>query len=62
MVCGGSHSACLSAAGSVYTWGQGTYGQLGQGLDVDCAFEPMVLNKLRGKSICSVPSAQWGEA
>lgn len=54
MACGGSHSACLSSSGNVYTWGQGAYGQLGQGLDVDSSSEPMILNKLRGKEIVTV--------
>lgn len=54
IACGGNHCVCLSNTGIVYSWGQGVYGQLGQGLDVDTAFEPMVLHKLRGKDISSV--------
>lgn len=54
IACGGNHCVCLSNTGIVYSWGQGVYGQLGQGLDVDTASEPMILHKLRGKDICSV--------
>ena len=29
IACGGSHSAAISAAGELYTWGKGRYGRLG---------------------------------
>lgn len=45
----------------MYTWGQGAYGQLGQGLDVDSSSEPMILNKLRGKEIVTVSEEAWVE-
>lgn len=54
IACGGNHNLCISSTGTVYSWGQGMYGQLGQGLDIDTATEPMALNKLRGKDITSV--------
>ena len=54
VACGGSHSACLSTSNDVYTWGCGTYGQLGQGIDVESSFEPLLLHKLSGKEICAV--------
>jgi alpha-tubulin suppressor-like RCC1 family protein len=31
IVCGGNHTLALSSVGEVYTWGQGTSGQLGLG-------------------------------
>ena len=32
IACGGSHSAAISAAGELYTWGKGRYGRLGESL------------------------------
>lgn len=57
IACGGNHCLCLSNTGSIYSWGQGVYGQLGQGLDIDKSMEPLLLNKLRGKEITSVYSS-----
>lgn len=54
IACGGNHCLCLSNTGSIYSWGQGVYGQLGQGLDIDKSMEPLLLNKLRGKEITAV--------
>lgn len=31
VACGGAHSACITAAGQLYTWGKGRYGRLGHG-------------------------------
>lgn len=55
---GGSHSACLSSTGNVYTWGNGIYGQLGQGLDRTTVAEPAIVTKLRGKDITSIACGQ----
>ena len=38
----------------VYTWGEGLYGQLGHGIEVDHLFEPTILSKLVGKEIVNV--------
>ena len=38
----------------VYTWGEGLYGQLGHGIEVDHLFEPTILSKLVGKEIINV--------
>lgn len=38
----------------VYTWGEGLYGQLGHGIEVDHLIEPTVLSKLIGKEIVNV--------
>ena len=40
--------------GNVYSWGQGLYGQLGQGLELDETSTPLVLAKLNGKDIIQV--------
>ena len=29
IACGGSHSAAITSAGELYTWGKGRYGRLG---------------------------------
>ena len=29
IACGGAHSAAITAAGELYTWGKGRYGRLG---------------------------------
>lgn len=31
VACGGAHSAAITAAGEVFTWGKGRYGRLGHG-------------------------------
>lgn len=31
IACGGAHSACITSAGELYTWGKGRYGRLGHG-------------------------------
>lgn len=58
IACGGSHSACLSSTGNVYTWGNGSYGQLGQGLDCEMIAEPRIVSKLKGKDIVSIVCGQ----
>eukprot|EP00243_Klebsormidium_subtile_P003284 TRINITY_DN1661_c0_g3_i1.p1 TRINITY_DN1661_c0_g3~~TRINITY_DN1661_c0_g3_i1.p1 ORF type:complete len:219 (+),score=39.83 TRINITY_DN1661_c0_g3_i1:3-659(+) len=35
VACGWRHTACITEAGNVYTWGRGTSGQLGHGDNVD---------------------------
>uniref|UniRef100_A0A8D0EWK4 Uncharacterized protein n=1 Tax=Strix occidentalis caurina TaxID=311401 RepID=A0A8D0EWK4_STROC len=32
---GGAHSACITAAGDLFTWGKGRYGRLGHGDRMD---------------------------
>lgn len=31
IACGGAHSAAITSAGELYTWGKGRYGRLGHG-------------------------------
>ena len=51
--CGGSHSAAITAAGELYTWGKGRYGRLGHG-DSEDQFKPKMVEALRGFSVVDV--------
>ena len=39
---GGAHSACITLAGELYTWGKGRYGRLGHGDSDDQARPKLV--------------------
>ena len=42
---GGAHSACVSQAGELYTWGKGRYGRLGHG-DSEDQTRPKLVRRL----------------
>ena len=42
----------------MYTWGNGAYGQLGQGLDCEMTAEPRLVAKLKGRDIISIACGQ----
>ncbi|XP_011304625.1 E3 ubiquitin-protein ligase HERC2 [Fopius arisanus] len=46
IACGGHHSAAISSAGLLYTWGKGRYGRLGHG-DSDDQTKPKVVAALQ---------------
>lgn len=41
---GGAHSACITAAGDLFTWGKGRYGRLGHGDSEDQLKPKLVRN------------------
>lgn len=43
---GGAHSACITAAGDLFTWGKGRYGRLGHG-DSEDQLKPKLVRNLR---------------
>lgn len=43
---GGAHSACITAAGELYTWGKGRYGRLGHG-DSEDQLKPKMVSLQR---------------
>lgn len=47
IACGGAHSACITAAGELYTWGKGRYGRLGHG-DSEDQLRPKKVEALSG--------------
>lgn len=47
IACGSAHSACITAAGDVMTWGKGRYGRLGHG-DSEDQFRPKLVEALLG--------------
>lgn len=51
--CGGSHSACITSNGELYTWGKGRYGRLGHGDSEDQLF-PKLVEALRGQRVLDV--------
>ncbi|XP_043980943.1 RCC1 domain-containing protein 1-like isoform X2 [Gambusia affinis] len=55
---GGEHAILLTAAGAVYTWGQGSHGQLGHGGLIP-EEEPRTVEALWGMSIRSVAAGGW---
>ena len=58
IACGGFHNVCICSNGSVYSWGGGMYGQLGQGLNVLSSSQPLQIAKLKGVDIQSVSCGQ----
>lgn len=42
---GGAHSACITAAGDLFTWGKGRYGRLGHG-DSEDQLKPKLVRNL----------------
>ncbi|KAM4734252.1 RCC1 domain-containing protein 1 [Anableps anableps] len=55
---GGEHAILLTAAGAVYTWGQGGHGQLGHGGLIP-EEEPRTVEALWGMSMGSVAAGGW---
>ncbi|XP_012287916.1 E3 ubiquitin-protein ligase HERC2 [Orussus abietinus] len=53
IACGGHHSAAISSAGWLYTWGKGRYGRLGHG-DSDDQLRPKVVAALQGYKVIDV--------
>ncbi|OXU31335.1 hypothetical protein TSAR_012680, partial [Trichomalopsis sarcophagae] len=53
IACGGHHSAAISSAGWLYTWGKGRYGRLGHG-DSDDQLKPTVVTALQGYKVIDV--------
>lgn len=46
--CGGTHTAAITSTGKLYTWGDGSSGQLGLGHDVTEMQQPTYVNQLMG--------------
>lgn len=44
IACGGAHSAAITAAGHLFTWGKGRYGRLGHG-DSEDQLKPKLVYK-----------------
>uniref|UniRef100_A0A3B3BXZ2 RCC1 domain containing 1 n=1 Tax=Oryzias melastigma TaxID=30732 RepID=A0A3B3BXZ2_ORYME len=55
---GGDHVILLTAAGAVYTWGQGSHGQLGHGALLS-EEEPRTVEALWGMKMSSVSAGGW---
>lgn len=55
---GNSHVIALKSDGTVWTWGNNEYGQLGDG-SVSCAYEPINVTALNGKDIVSVHAGEY---
>lgn len=53
IACGGAHSACISAAGHLFTWGKGRYGRLGHG-DSEDQLIPKLVEALVGYRVIDV--------
>ncbi|XP_041440166.1 E3 ubiquitin-protein ligase HERC2 isoform X2 [Xenopus laevis] len=50
---GGAHSACITAAGELYTWGKGRYGRLGHG-DSEDQLKPKLVEALQGYRVMDI--------
>ncbi|KAM6936907.1 RCC1 domain-containing protein 1 [Xenentodon cancila] len=55
---GGEHAVLLTATGAVYTWGQGSHGQLGHG-GLIAEKEPRTVEALWGMPMSSVAAGGW---
>ncbi|RLU17868.1 hypothetical protein DMN91_010107 [Ooceraea biroi] len=53
IACGGHHSAAITSAGWLYTWGKGRYGRLGHG-DSDDQLRPKVVEVLQDYKVIDV--------
>ncbi|XP_019845780.2 probable E3 ubiquitin-protein ligase HERC2 [Bactrocera dorsalis] len=53
IACGSSHSAAITSAGELYTWGLGEYGRLGHGDNVT-QLKPKLVTALSGKRVIQV--------
>ncbi|XP_015606913.1 E3 ubiquitin-protein ligase HERC2 isoform X2 [Cephus cinctus] len=53
IACGGLHSAAITSAGCLYTWGKGRYGRLGHG-DSDDQLKPKLVVALQGYKVVDV--------
>ena len=53
IACGGGHSAAITAAGGLYTWGKGRYGRLGHG-DSEDQMRPKLVDTLLGHRVVDV--------
>lgn len=45
---GGAHSACVTSAGDLYTWGKGRYGRLGHS-DSEDQLKPKLVRRRPGR-------------
>ncbi|ELV11273.1 E3 ubiquitin-protein ligase HERC2 [Tupaia chinensis] len=50
---GGAHSACVTAAGDLYTWGKGRYGRLGHS-DSEDQLKPKLVEALQGHRVVGI--------
>ncbi len=55
VACGSGHSAAVTAAGELYTWGSGEYGRLGHG-DAITQLRPRLVRALAGEHVVQVSS------
>jgi len=53
VACGEAHSACITDAGELYTWGGGSYGRLGHGEESD-VFNPVKVEALNRSQVIVV--------
>ena len=54
VACGGTHMACLTASGALFTWGDGSSGQLGGGPRLSASSRPWLVPKLRTAKVVAV--------
>ncbi|XP_038616113.1 E3 ubiquitin-protein ligase HERC2 [Tachyglossus aculeatus] len=50
---GGAHSACITVAGDLYSWGKGRYGRLGHG-DSEDQLKPKLVEALQGYRVIDI--------